>query len=169
MRLVRFSGAAEVWWPIGMHMMLVADLMPDKPWAEVIGLLHDAAEVVVADVPVPMKTNEARSVEDNVQSRIHVLLGVPSGTGLHAELKKADLRAAIAEGALGCAGRGFAQTQTGFKHDAEAEEILRTYLAQFNPMDALNANGRWALMYERRLRRALRNAQHTDGFYWEVR
>ena len=160
MRLVRFSGAAEVFWPIGMHMMLVADLMPDEPWADVIALLHDAAEVAVADVPVPMKTDQARLVEQCVQERIHAALGVPAPSPeLRAELKKADLRAALAEGALGCAGRGFQETQTGFAHDEVAERVLRKYLAQFNPMDALNADGRWALMYERRLRKALRKAQ----------
>jgi 5'-deoxynucleotidase YfbR-like HD superfamily hydrolase len=44
---------------------------------EVYGLLHDAAEVCVADVPRPMKTAEARALEDRVQLRIYTAQGVP--------------------------------------------------------------------------------------------
>ena len=112
MRLVRFSGAAEVFWPIGMHMLLVADLMPRQvyagpsdapanPWMEVYGLLHDAAEVCVGDVPRPMKTAEARALEDRVQSRIYAALGVPEPTAaVTAAIKEADFRAALAEGLM---------------------------------------------------------------------
>jgi hypothetical protein len=133
MRLVRFSGAADIFWPIGMHMLLVADLMPKNlnknpeaepinPWLEVYGLLHDAAEIAVADVPRPMKTAEARALDDRVQSRIYAAMGVPEPSAeIQAVVKEADFRVALAEGVCGCAGRGYADTQTGFRHDPEAE------------------------------------------------
>ncbi len=178
MRLVRFSGAAEIFWPIGMHCLLVADLMPKNlnrqpeaepinPWLEVYALLHDAAEVVVADVPRPMKTAQARALEDRVQSRIHATLGVPEpGPAILAAVKEADFRAALAEGVLGCAGRGYEHTQTGFRHDREAEDALNVYLVEhgYSAEEALNADGRWALLYEARLRRALRVAQHCVSY-----
>lgn len=178
MRLVRFSGAAEVFWPIGMHMLLVADLMPravdggqldtpTNPWMEVYGLLHDAAEVCVADVPRPMKTAEARALEDRVQSRIYAALGVPEPTPqITAAIKEADFRAALAEGVCGCAGRGYAETQTGFRHDKVAEEALQQYIADpaFTRDDLLDANGYWPLLYESRLRAALREAQHAVSY-----
>lgn len=177
MRIVRFSGAAEVFWPIGMHMLLVADLMPKNleagppigapvnPWFEVYALLHDAAEVCVADVPRPMKTAEARAVEDQVQSRIFAALGVPEPSEeIKKAVKEADFRAALAEGTLGCAGRGYTETQTGFRHDEEAEEVLQRYLARYEVADALHANGPWALLYEKRLRGALRAAQHGVSY-----
>jgi 5'-deoxynucleotidase YfbR-like HD superfamily hydrolase len=174
MRLVRFSGAAEVFWPIGMHMMLVADLMPKTlgndprvvyPSLEVYALLHDAAEVCVADVPRPMKTAEARALEDRVQSRIYTALGVPEPSDeIKKAVKDADFRAALAEGALGCAGRGFEQTQTGFMRDAYAEAVLAEYLQHFKVGDALDPNGQWALLYEERLRIALREAQHGVSY-----
>ena len=178
MRLVRFSGAADVFWPIGMHMLLVADLMPrildgsppdapTNPWMEVYGLLHDAAEVCVADVPRPMKTAEARTLEDRVQSRIYAALGVPEPTAeVTAAIKEADFRAALAEGVSGCAGRGFMETQTGFRRDKAAEEALQAYIAEptFAWDELLNANGYWPLLYESRLRAALREAQHNMSY-----
>jgi hypothetical protein len=179
MRLVRWSGGGEVFWPIGMHCLLVADLMPkslENPirpmqeiptdhWLDVHALLHDAAEVSVADVPRPMKTGEARAVEDSVQSRIFASLGVPEPTeAIKAAVKRADFRAALAEGACGCAGRGYQQTQTGFHNDPEAEQILRAYLARYNVADAINADGQWALWYEARLRQAMRAAQRAVSY-----
>jgi hypothetical protein len=178
MRLVRFSGAAEVFWPIGMHMLLVADLMPRQvyagpsdapanPWMEVYGLLHDAAEVCVGDVPRPMKTAEARALEDRVQSRIYAALGVPEPTAaVTAAIKEADFRAALAEGSCGCAGRGYAETQTGFLHDKVAKEALQQYIADmaFTRDELLDANGYWPLLYESRLRAALREAQNAVSY-----
>ena len=178
MRLVRFSGAAQVFWPIGMHMLLVADLMPRRVgndqlgapanlWLEVYGLLHDAAEVCVADVPRPMKTAEARALEDRVQSRVYAALGVPEPTPeITVAIKEADFRAALAEGVCGCAGRGYMETQTGFRRDKIAEEALQAYIAEptFSWDELLNANGYWPLLYESRLRAALREAQHRVSY-----
>jgi len=190
MRLVRFSGAADIFWPVGMHCLLVADLMPKtlepprlyvpddggvavdpdsapmpNPWLEVYSLLHDAAEVCVADVPRPMKTPEARAVEDRVQARIYASLGVPAPSdAIKAAIKEADFRAALAEGVWGCAGRGYEETQTGFRRDPEAEAILVSYLKVYDAAEALEPDGRWALKYEERLRTALREAQHEVSY-----
>ena len=175
---MRFSGAAQVFWPIGMHMLLVADLMPrrmgnDPPgapanlWLEVYGLLHDAAEVCVADVPRPMKTAEARALEDRVQSRVYAALGVPEPKPeITVAIKEADFRAALAEGVCGCAGRGYMETQTGFRNDRVAEDALQAYIAEptFAWDELLNANGYWPLLYESRLRAALREAQHEVSY-----
>ncbi len=165
MRLVRFSGAAEIFWPIGMHMLLVADLMPKRPWMEVHGLLHDAAEIVVGDVPRPMKTAEARALEDRVLERIYTMLGVPQPSPeVILAVKEADFRAALAEGTLGCAGRGYTATQTGYRRDEVAEDALEHYLKQFSVADAIDPDGRWPLLYEDRLRCALRDAQHGVSY-----
>lgn len=168
MRIVRFSGAGRIFWPIGMHMMLVADLCatPDDPWLEVFGLLHDAAEVCVADVPVPMKTDAAREIENNIQSRIHVLLGVPCPTAAQkTAVKAADRRAAFAEGAIGCGPECFKDTQTGFAHDLAAEIILTEYLRGYQACGAIDEDGRYPREYEKRLRVALRKAQHSERLY----
>jgi hypothetical protein len=163
MRIVRFSGAGNTWWPIGMHMLLVADLLP--PELEYHGLLHDAAEIVVSDVPRPMKTTEARDLEDTVLYRTYRLLGAPRPTAAQKDqVKNADFRAALAEGALGCSGRGFADTQTGFHRDNQAEEILLQYLATFKIQEAIDPDGEWAWRYEHRLRAALCRAQTSVSY-----
>ena len=167
MRIARFSGAGNIWWPIGMHMLLVADLVP--PELECHGLLHDAAEVSVADVPKPMKTADLRELENAVLYRIYRLLGAPQPTaGQRTEIKKADFRAALAEGALGCSGRGFSDTQTGFYRDNKAEEILLQYLKTFKPQEAIDPDGQWAWRYEHRLRAALRRAQSSVSYAVEA-
>jgi hypothetical protein len=194
MRLVRFSGAGEVFWPIGMHMLLVADLMPRclpppegwrptrpgqmppgvtaldydeigrpraNPWLVVYGQLHDAAEIVMGDIPRPMKSPEQRSLEDRVQYRIYNMLGVPQPNPEILEaVKRADFRAALTEGAHRCGGPGFEETQTGYRPDPEADALLERYLRLFeHPACIFNPNNVWALWYETRLRNRLREAQ----------
>ena len=162
MRLLRFSGAGEVNWPIGMHMLFVADLVvpKDDPWLRLYALLHDASEVAVADVPRPMKTAEARAVEDAVQARIYASLGIPQPSEeARLAVKLADFRAALAEGTCGCSGRGFEYTQTNYLPDNVAISILREYLARFTIDDAFRPEGHWPKAYESRVRIALREVQ----------
>ncbi len=166
MRIVRFSGSGRVFWPVGMHSLLVADLVLQTEMVseaastaliEVYALLHDAAEACVGEVPKPMKTNEARAVEHAVQVRIYASLGIPEPPpAIHDLIKRADLRAAIAEGSLGCCGRGFAETQTGYFEDKLAMVALSAYLKSYDPIDAIYEDGRWARELEQRLRKGLR-------------
>ena len=174
--MFRYSAAGEVLWPIGMHMILVADLalemapnikngQPD-PWLEVHALLHDATEICVSDVPRPMKTDEARAVEDALYGRICASLGVPPMTPeIKAAVKEADFRAALAEGSCGIAGRGYAETQTKYGRDESAIKAVENYLIAFEVSEALLPDGLWSLMYERSLRDALRVAQHSSVSY----
>lgn len=165
MRMVRFGGAYQKhFWPIGMHSMLVADLLP--PELEHHGLLHDAAEIAgLGDVCRPLKTQEARELEDSVTTRIYQSLGLielaPAVYG--ATVKAADLAACSAEGTLGCGPRGYRETQTGYKRDPVAEGLLNNYLAAVkSPLEYLDADGPWALKFERRLRRAIRRLSQID-------
>ncbi len=97
--------------------------------------------------------------------RIYTLLGAPTFTRDQKTLvKDADFRAALAEGALGCGGRGFADTQHGFYRDRQAEQILLEYLKTFQVHDAIAADGPWARLYERRLRCALRRLQTSVSY-----
>ena len=162
MRMVRFGGAYERhFWPIGMHMLLVADLVAaaEHPELEVHALLHDAPELGgCGDVCRPMKTQSARTVEDGLLIRIYEEQGLPLlSEQQHTLVKVADIRAANAEGFLGCGGRGYPETQTGFKRDLVAEGLLNNYLARVkSPLEYLDADGPWARRFEQRLRRAIR-------------
>lgn len=174
MRLVRFSGAGRIFWPVGMHSLLVADLLP--PELEHHGLLHDcAAEVCVSDVPRPMKTDAAREVEGIVATRTYYLLGVPLPTVEEAKLiHEADLKAAFAEEALGCAHPTTHLWQNGFERNLFAENRLASYLSSYGELDLdhpnfdvrwlldlMRSDGRWPREFERRLVCALRRVQHT--------
>lgn len=110
-------------------------------------------------------SSEARAIEDAVLARIYASLGVPAPTPeIVATVKEADFRAALAEGTCGCSGRGYVETQTGYRYDEEAIRLLRDYLDQYQVVDALHPDGCWPLAYEKRLRLALRAAQHHVSY-----
>ncbi|WP_321471038.1 hypothetical protein [uncultured Paludibaculum sp.] len=160
MRLVRFCGSAGKWFPIGMHLLLTADLLP--PELEHHGLLHDAPEVVVNDTPRPMKTKAQRALEHRVQKRIYHSLGLRMPTPEEeALIHAADIRAVNVEGVLDYGPRGFEDLQPGLTADPVAMKKIQDYLSCFNPLDALNPDGYWPLRLERRLRKAIRKAQQN--------
>lgn len=163
MRLCRFGGAGQLFWPVGMHSLLVADLLPRE--LEVYGLLHDAAEAAVADVCRPFKTDAAREVEAMVQARVYSHLGVPAPNGEQAELvHRADMRAVNVEGASVCGPRGYRLVQPNFRLDQEAAEVLDRYLERFRPEDAIRPQGQWPAEFERRLTVALTRLHHTPAY-----
>lgn len=158
MRLPRFAGGTQVFWPVGMHLLLVADLLP--PELEHHGLLHDAAETVVNDIPRPMKTKGQRAVEHRVLRRIYQSLGVPVPSAEQEELiHAADIRAVNVEGVRESGPRGFRETQPDIKPDQEAMGKLEAYLSGWAPLDAITPDGYWPKMLERRLRAAIKRAQ----------
>lgn len=159
MRMTRFSGSGRVFWPVGMHLLIVADLVGSE--LQHHALLHDAAEVCVSDVPQPMKTDAAREVEDAVLARIYAAHGLDLPTDTEKQIiKHADTRSVNMEGVMGCCARGFADLQRGINYnDTEAADRVRYYLTDFNPMHALDATGVWPKLLESRLRKAI-NAAH---------
>lgn len=164
MRIPRFAGSTGVFYPVGMHLLLVADLLPAH--LEHHGLLHDAAEVCVSDIPRPMKTRSQRAVEHRVLRRIYASLGLRYPTQEEEALvKTADMRAVNAEGVRWESGpRGFADLQPAIDHqDREATEILSAYLKGWDPACAINADGYWPILLERRLRKAI-NRVHKKSF-----
>lgn len=157
MRIPRFCGSTGLWWPVGMHLLLVADLLPDELEAD--GLLHDAAEICVNDVPRPMKTKAQRKVEHRVLKRIYSSLGLRyPGPDVEALVHTADIRAVNVEGVCELGPRGFADLQPNITPDRVAREALDAYIKGWNPMDAIDPNGYWPVMLERRLRKAIHKA-----------
>jgi len=154
MRIPRFCGSGGMWWPVGMHLLLVADLVP--PELEADALLHDAAEVCVNDIPSPMKTRSQRALEHRIMRRIYANLGLRMPTpDQEAVIKCADIRALNIEGCADTGPRGFGDIQPCIVSDIEGVKAFRVYLDMWNPTDALNANGYWPNVLEKRLRRAV--------------
>jgi hypothetical protein len=167
MRLVRFSGAYEKhFWPVGMHTLLVADLLPEE--LQVDGLLHDGEESCGGDVPRPFKTGEHRSVMAPVTKRLYAHLGLKLPSKAARKLiHVADMRAVNVEGTFGCGPRGYPQTQTNYSIDQQALKALDFYLTHpkfdFDNMLRADGNGYWPLLFEKRLREAIRRRTHEDS------
>lgn len=164
MRLCRYAGGCKIFWPVGMHLLVVADLLPGE--LEHHALLHDAAECVVSDVPRPMKTKPQRALEHRVLRRIYQSLGLRLPTPDEEKLiHAADIRAVNAEGPMESGPRGFAETQPGIDwKDVEAQKITARYLAGFNPLECINADGYWVRALERRMRKAITRV-HSSATY----
>ncbi len=164
MRVARFGGCGRLVWPIGMHMLFVADIVVEilkQPKMEHFALLHDAAECSgISDICRPMKVPEQRELEHRVMNRIYRSLGLRAPKDVeNLIVKKADDMACNAEGASDYGPRGYAETQSGYQYNAAVAGLLASYMAKFKMEDASNADGIWAVEYERRTRAAIRKAQ----------
>lgn len=68
-RIPRFCGHTKEWYPVLGHVLTVASILPDE--YALYGLLHDAPETCMSDVPTPWKTVAARKREDMLLRRIY--------------------------------------------------------------------------------------------------
>src|SRR5208282_3403058 len=73
-RIGRYGGQSKVFWPVLLHSMAVADLLPLH--LEAHGLLHDAAEILIGDVPRAFKIPEVSALEKIFHARIVKHLGL---------------------------------------------------------------------------------------------
>jgi hypothetical protein len=162
MRLCRFGGGCRLFWPVGMHSLVVADILPRE--MEHHGLLHDAAEIAVGEVCRPFKTDAARAVEESITRRIYAHLGLKMPTRREAELiHRADVRAVNAEGATECGPRGYAEIQANYSVDSSALSAIKNYLKVYEPAEAINPRGPWVDLFERRLRASITRAQRIPA------
>lgn len=145
-RIPRFMGALKVFWPVLAHSLLVARLCP--PEAKLYGLLHDAAEVVVGDVPRTIKTAAQKIKEQQVLCRIFERLGVPwPSNEVIAMVKDADDRALRAEAwALG--GPDLVQHREFHPRELEAEWQVHDILYEYSECkEYLHSDGRMVQDY----------------------
>lgn len=73
-RMPRFCGHTREWYPVLAHVLSVAEILPKR--AALFGLMHDAQETCMADVPTPWKTQAARRREIMLLKRIYKGHGV---------------------------------------------------------------------------------------------
>lgn len=96
--LCRFVGHGG-WWSVAQHSLFVAELL--EPKDKLRGLLHDAAEAYMADVPGPLKLlpimDGYNELEDRVIAAIHKQFGIPEDAEAEVRVKHADLTALKAE------------------------------------------------------------------------
>ncbi len=177
MRIARYGGAGAgiPFWPVGLHSMLVADLL-EETGLEVHGLIHDGSEIVVGEVPYPMKTKEQKAQEEVIQARMYAHFGVtPPTEEEHRIIKLADQDAYMSEVSMGCSGQGYMAkfggltdqsvkkiNPSGFALQRMAyyyRELMRegygpAWFNLFSPV------GRWPAEFKARLTRAI--LQHKE-------
>ena len=84
----RYNGHTRMFYSVATHCMLVADFMP--PGLRLDGLLHDASEAYLSDLPSPIKQvmPEYRKIEQELEARIAVRFGLQYP--MHPRVKWAD-------------------------------------------------------------------------------
>lgn len=94
---VRFNGHIASWWSVADHCLLVARMLPLE--LKLHGLLHDAAEAFISDLPRPLKRMKHligyRLVERRMERAISRRFGLPFK--LPVEIKRADRLACFLE------------------------------------------------------------------------
>lgn len=89
-RICRYGGNLTEWWPVGLHSLAVADLLP--PYLKIYGLLHDGPECVGSDVPKPVKLRATSEMEDKIFFRTCFAIGLRLPTAAeHLLIKHADV------------------------------------------------------------------------------
>jgi len=132
LHVCRYAGACKVFYTVGIHSMLVADLLPAG--LEFQGLMHDGTESCVGDIPKPFKSNEMKQIEKILMTRIWEQFGYrPMHELEEKQVKTADIRALCAEadliGPSGLVEDGI--NQGWYKHDAQAVDRLKYYLQRY--------------------------------------
>ena len=96
--LCRFSGQ-HGWWSVAQHSLFVSDLLEQRD--QLRGLLHDASEAFMVDVPGPLKQMSFMSgykeLEGRVMKAIHRQFGIPEDEQAEQRVKRADMIAFKAE------------------------------------------------------------------------
>jgi 5'-deoxynucleotidase YfbR-like HD superfamily hydrolase len=95
----RWMGHIKTHYSIAQHSVLVS--LYCDPEDAISGLLHDASEAYLLDIPTPMKNDpvfdQYRILEDEVEQLIAECYSVPLGKNLPASVKTADKRVLLTE------------------------------------------------------------------------
>lgn len=96
-KLCRFNGQIKTFYSVAEHSMKVAEMLPQK--YQLQGLLHDASEAYICDVPTPLKHllgETYYAIERRIQGAIGTALDVEL-VDLPEAVKKADTAVTVSE------------------------------------------------------------------------
>ena len=143
----RYAGAGMRWWPVGLHTMVVCDLLPDP--LKIHGWMHDSTECVTGDIPKPSKTDEIETFEDELLHKFYAALGLTYPTGREwAQVKQVDKR--VLHGEVYTVGTQ--ALQAIYPRDPEAEDVVMKYVNMYTYADCLEAGGRAPIELMKRFR-----------------
>lgn len=136
----RWCGAGRVFFPVLLHQLSVADLLPIK--IQIYGLLHDSDEVLTGDIPSPIKTEDIRKMQRGFRIRVYAEIGVkPPDDKTTALVKAADIRIRIGEAHV-IGPRNAATCKEFLPRDRDAEKIVSFYASRYQYADYLEPGGR---------------------------
>lgn len=133
----RYAGAGVYWWPVALHSFVVADLLPAE--LRIHGLLHDAAECIIGDVPKPAKIPAIELLEDRLLDGIYRGLRIPYPSEATRQLvHEADRRTLHGEVHT----VGTRALRELYPHDERAEELVELYRKMFPVEDCVQPHGK---------------------------
>jgi hypothetical protein len=133
----RYAGNSLYWWPVALHSFVVADLLP-RPY-KAYGLLHDAEECVIGDIPKPAKTFDIEQLGHDIRADIWKGLGLDTLWPQDANvIHEADRRAL--HGEVWTVGN--MHLRDLYPHDREVEELVWKYFKMYKPEDCIYSWGK---------------------------
>jgi len=97
-QICRFTGHTKEFYSVAQHSVLVADAQTTLAEKRA-GLLHDASETYVNDLPSPLKASTDLGDYTNLENRFHAVINKKYhvNDGMTPNIKKADLEALFTE------------------------------------------------------------------------
>lgn len=136
-RIARYAGSSLEFWPVLLHSFVVADLLPSN--LKIYGLLHDATECIVSDIPRGFKPQVVSDIEhlmfDRILDRLHIPRMTPAQ---HVELKAADNEALFGE--VWTVGT-VALREYYTKRSTRAEALVNRYFKKFPSQECIRPRG----------------------------
>lgn len=98
----RFNGHVQFYYSVAQHSVLISNQLEKEGYPAAIlffGLMHDAAEAYVPDMPTPIKQRlpEFKKLEDLIESVIFKKYGIKKTVSTKKIVKEADIRMLITE------------------------------------------------------------------------
>lgn len=136
MRETRYCGNSPIWWNVGLHSFVVADMLPSK--LKLHGLIHDEPECITGDIPRDLKTKKQRKFEDMLLLRFYRSIRItPPTVEEHRQIKNADRAAVNAECWSDC---GTACLKTQYSETKDSA-LVRQYIEAYDYAACLDKNG----------------------------
>lgn len=144
-RICRFAGGCNIFWPVLLHSLVVALLVPER--FAIHALLHDAAEIYIGDVPSPFKSFLISSFEESGIRSIYRKLGIPFPTSDARKIvHEADIKAQVGE--VWTVEPERLKVLREFQSRCqEAESLTLNILKDYDYKDVLDPEGKYVKMF----------------------